>query len=325
MNNAPRCYVTDYSEMLSQCKDRLFFYSPYSFIRDRDQDAIFVQTVLSPWLEKINRGAIIVRRILVENEPHLVLIEPLPWDTKHFGIPVHKILTVLYAHDSYGLLKKAMLQLASEISNDMDTFYFMQIPSEETYLIQAFCECGFRLTETRLHQTLSNVDSYSHERYQVRKAIEDDIENLRAVAMQMRNPWDRLHADIAFKQETADAYLATFIENSVRGFADLVLVPAEGAGPPDGFHTTSYPVKILDKSVARFGAVAVSNKTRRGWHMKLQSETIYALKDLGADYILLDTQASNRRANWVQAARGFTLAYVTHIFSKLVSSTRLQI
>jgi dTDP-4-amino-4,6-dideoxy-D-galactose acyltransferase len=317
--------ATDYSEILTQCKGKLFFYSPYRFIRGQDQDTIFTPSVLTPWLDKISRGLVTVKSIIVDHKPHFVLIEPLPWDTEYFGFPVYKILTVLYTHGNYSLLKKALLQLTSEISNQINSFYFLDIPSEDTYLIQAVCECGFRLTETRLHYAFSITDSYCHERYQVRKATEHDVDNLRKVAIQMRNPYDRLHADIAFKQDTADVYAATYVENSIRGFADLVLVPAEGNGPPDAFITCSLtPGNICNKKFAKIGMVAVFNKTRKGWMMKLISELIYLIKDKGYDYILVDTQSPNMPANKVFASRGFKFVFATHVFVKRIVTHSCQ-
>jgi dTDP-4-amino-4,6-dideoxy-D-galactose acyltransferase len=313
--------VGEFSEILDQCKSRLFFYSPYRFMKGTNQDAIFDQTVRAPLLSKIDRGTIDVREISGGNEPHFVLIEPLSWDTDYFGFPVYKVLTVLYTHDRYNLLKKAMVQWTSEISNQIDSLYFIDVPSEDTHLIQALCECKFRLTETRLHFAFLDVGSYCHERYGVRRATENDIENLRKVAIEMRNPYDRLHADVAFKEEIADAYVATYIENSVRGFADFVLVPAEGNSLPDGFFTCSlHPERILGRRIAKVGIVATSSKTRKGWMTKLLSETMYILKDHSADCVLINTQASNRAVSNVLISAGFTLAFVTHILSNSIES-----
>jgi dTDP-4-amino-4,6-dideoxy-D-galactose acyltransferase len=311
----------DYGNIISRCKDRLFFYSPYRFIQGYDRDTIFVRTVLSPWLDKIQRGAITVQQVLVDDVAHYVVVEPLAWDTQYFGFPVYKIHTILYTHHDYSLLVRALRQWISGISSQVGSYYIADLPSEDVYLIQAFCDCRYRLTETRLHYVLSDVGSYSRERYPVRRATQDDIDNLRKVAVHMRNPYDRLHADISLKQEVADAYLAIYIENSVRGFADLVLVPAEGDGPPDGFHTCSiYPERILEKRIAKFGIVAVSKETRKGWHYKLLSETLHFLDDNEVNYVLVNTQASNRAVNRVLPSFGFTLAFVTHIFSKSFES-----
>jgi dTDP-4-amino-4,6-dideoxy-D-galactose acyltransferase len=309
--------IEDYSRILLQQEERLYFYSPFKFLNDQDRNAVFVQTVLEPWLEGIRRGVIEVREIVVDSAPHYVLVERLSWDTEYFGYPFYKILTVLYNHGDYRVLRKAMVRFTEEIAREKPSFYFADIPSEDTHLIQVICECGFRLTETRLHYVSSKMDAFVHERYGVREATEQDIENLKQVATAMRNPYDRLHADVAFDQEVADAYVATYVENSVRGFADIVLVPAEGDGPPDGFHTCSLlPERILGKRIAKFGVVAVSNETRKGWHRKLLSETLHRLKDKQIDYILVNTQASNRRANRMLVSFGFELGYVTHIFSR---------
>lgn len=309
--------TTDYADMLSQQEERLSCYSPYKFLRDQDRHALFVQTVLRPWLDGIREGRIEVREISVDDVPHYVLVERLSWDTAYFGCPFYKLLTVLRAHGSYRALREAMMRFTEGIAKEGPAFYFADIPSEDTHLIQAVCECGFRLTETRLHYVSSNITPVIRERYRVRDATEQDIENLKTVAAAMRNPYDRLHADVTFDPAVADAYVATYVENSVRGFADIVLVPAEGDGPPDGLHTCSVlPQKILGKRIAKFGVVAVSSETRRGWHRKLLSETLHRLKKKRVDYILVNTQASNRQANRILVSFGFELGYVTHIFSK---------
>ena len=307
--------TVDYSEILDLCQDRLYYYSPYRFLPGHNRRSVYEHTIFPWFMEKISQGAVTLKEIAVENAPHFVLIEPLAWDTEYFGFPVNKMLTVMYTHDNYILLKKALLQWVSEISKRERGLYFTEIPSEDTYLIQALCECGFRLTETRLHYAYYSVRSHYYQRYPVRKACESDIENLRKIAVQMRNPYDRLHADIAFTKERADAYLATYIENAVRGFSDLVLVPEEGDGPPDGFHTSSFPVSILGWKIAKFGIVAISRETRKGWLKKMISETIYALKERETDFIFVNTQAPNRAVQVVFDSFGFKLVYLTHIFS----------
>ena len=55
-----------------------------------------------------------------------------------------------------------------------------------------------------------------------------------------RNDYDRFHADARTSQERADDYLATYIENCVKGFADQVLVPDEEGVPPDSFMASNF-------------------------------------------------------------------------------------
>ncbi len=56
----------------------------------------------------------------------------------------------------------------------------------------------------------------------------------------MRNPFDRFHADPAFSQEKADEFLATYIEESIKGLADHIIVPNEPNVPPDAFLTAKH-------------------------------------------------------------------------------------
>jgi len=162
---------------------------------------------------------------------------------------------------------------------------------------------------------IDKIPTYTTERYKVRRAELSDIPNLRRVAAEMRNPYDRAHSDIVYNDEIADNYLADYVEQSVKGFTDLVIVPAEEGVPPDAFLTINYPTDILGKKIAKLLVIAASSRTCKGWAKKLNLEGIIRLKEMGTDYVLVNTQSSNKQSVQNLLHKGFLLSGVTHVFS----------
>jgi dTDP-4-amino-4,6-dideoxy-D-galactose acyltransferase len=67
----------------------------------------------------------------------------------------------------------------------------------------------------------SEIHNFNSPRYNVRRAELSEIENLKRVAREMRNDYDRFHADPVFKQAIADEFLATYIQEAVKVSAIL--------------------------------------------------------------------------------------------------------
>ena len=133
-------------------------------------------------------------------------------------------------------------------------------------------------------------------RSSVRLATKSDIPALRKVAIDARNPFDRIHADPLFPQSVADEYLATFIENSVKGFAGIVMVPADLESLPGAFFTaklTPSEDSCIGLNLGRIVLVAVGEE-RRGWHMRLMAEMSYHFKTCGVEVAYMTTQSTNR-------------------------------
>jgi dTDP-4-amino-4,6-dideoxy-D-galactose acyltransferase len=143
----------------------------------------------------------------------------------------------------------------------------------------------------------------------------DDIPDLREVARRMRNRFDRVHADPAFTDEEADGYLATFAEQSVRGFADMVAVPDLPGVKPFGFLAAGNPERITDLNIARLVLAAVDNREHRGWMFHLLEAVIQELKKKDTDILTTITQASNRPAIRTWEKAGFMLGFINHVYS----------
>ena len=154
----------------------------------------------------------------------------------------------------------------------------------------------------------------------MRQATEDDIPNLRQVAMEARNQFDRLHADPYFSDSVADSYLAVFIENSVKGFTDLVMVPDEPKGEnslPGAFFAGDLisekqsPIGVASGSIILTAAA----KERRGWHLKLMSEMSLHFQKHHIQLAFMKTQPTNRAVIRNCEKLGWKYGNSSHIFT----------
>lgn len=279
-------------ELIEYRKDILYHYSPYSFLLSQDKQIIVEQTVLSTW----NSADVEKIEISEKGYLHVFFVKYLSWDSSYFSMPSYKLLGVLYAHKDYKILSCAVRKFMSAFMKQQKQFCIAEIPSEDIWVVQAFNEAGFRLVETRLTYYL-NLKNFFHERYPVRSASFDDIKNLKRVAREMKNEYDRFHADYVYSSSIADEFLATYIEESIKGFADYVIVPGEIGIPADAFVSAKY----LKEEWAKIGnnisimvLSAVSANTCRGWYLKLISEMAYHLKEEGADYAFMHPASTNR-------------------------------
>ncbi len=292
---------------------KLKYYSQYNFLRDLSQESLF-ETILMSIEKDYNNKLIELVDIYVNGVYHLFVIKKLDWDTKYFGFNNYRIELVLYKHTSVNLLRKAIIKL---LEKDLlvNSYVMVNVPSEDITLLQALGNTPFKLVETRLNYYLDGISNFENERYKVRYATVNDIPNLVSVAKKSRNIYDRIHADLSFTSEMADDYLGTFAEESVKGFADFVLVPDVPDLKPFGFLACNNPVQVYEKRIAKLVLAAVDNSVERGWLYKLLVEVIYKLKSEGCDILTTITQSANRPAIHIWERAGFKLAFTTHIFT----------
>lgn len=291
----------------------LFFYSPYNFIRSipfEKNIEIVKRSIFDDHLLRFDAT--------VNGKTVFYFYQQLPWDTGFFSINTFKLSYVLYDNVSFEELGQTSLQFADMLRRQGKCYCFIEIPSEDIFCIQALNVAGFKLIETRLTYFRGQLEDFSNERYSVRPADLSDTENLKRVAREMRNDYDRFHADAVFDQKDADEFLAKYIEESIKGFADLVLIPAEQGLPSDSFLTARYfkaDWEQLGVNVSKMVLSAVSGTTNRGWYKKLISEMTYALKEEGAQYIFMNTQSTNRAVFYTWESLGYRLGSTTHVLS----------
>jgi dTDP-4-amino-4,6-dideoxy-D-galactose acyltransferase len=298
-------------------KQELHYYSPYSFIRNLSDDLLFTKTVKEPLLKKIQNNDIQVIKIEIEKQFFLFLVEYLAWDSNYFGFQTYRLHTILFDKTNQTRLIKAAISFKEYFLNETKKYCFTDIPSEDILLLQALSGAGFRLIETRMTYYL-DLNKHNHERFSVREAKYEDIPNLRRVASEMRNPFDRFHADPIFDTTKADEFLATFIEESIKGFADYTIVPNEEGIPADAFLTAKYLKEdwsLIQVNVSKMVLSAVSSKTCKGWYKKLITEMAYHLLSQGAEYAFMHPASTNKAVIYTYETLGCRLGQVSHVFS----------
>lgn len=296
-------------------KKILRYYSPYNFLREYPDLSIIKETLLNHLEDDYNSKKNSLITITVQGYSHRFIYKKLEWDTSHFNFPNYKIELVLYEHKNVSILRIALNQFLKKINKIKNAYFSFNIPCEDITLIQAISGTKFILVETRLNYYLTNISNYNFERYPVRMANYLDIPLLRQIAKTSRNPYDRVHSDPAFSQEEADNYIGTFAEESIKGFADFVLIPNLPDKPPFGFLACNNPVNVFDLKISKLVLAAIDSTKEKGWLFKLLSEVIYELKKKNTDILTTITQSSNRPAINAWEKAGFKLAYITHIFS----------
>lgn len=294
-------------------KPLLRFYSPYNFDKNIDPKKLFEH--LAEMLDKYiqNKDYEIIK---VKEQEYIFIYKKLEWDTDYFKIPTYRLFNVLGMDNEH--LKEAVLIFSEKIIPP-GSYCFIEIPSEDIELIQALGESRFKLIETRLTYYNNQLTKHVYERFPVKQAKKNNIPNLKNVASKMRNNYDRFHADKTFDVKQADLFLSTYIENSVLGYADYVLIPDDPDLPSDSFLTANYLTdewKRLDCKVSKMVLSAVSSETNKGWYIKLISEMTYHLRDnIGSECVFLNTQSTNRAVFNTWEKLGFKLGCTSHVFS----------
>jgi dTDP-4-amino-4,6-dideoxy-D-galactose acyltransferase len=306
--------MKELQSILEQKGKSLGDYSPYSFMRNVDRLALARQTVLEPLFEAIAKNEIQVCTVVENGEAHHFAYKKLAWDTAYFGFPILSLMHVVFSHQSVVIAARAIRQFNRQVVAS-GSYVWCNVPAEDLILVQALCLGGFCLVETRLNYCLESLPPSGEKNGFTRFAVADDIPRLREVASLSRNPFDRVHADTAFTKEQADAYLATFAESAVKGFADYVLVPNVSSLGAFGFLAANNPISAMGVNVAKLVLAAVDSTVQTGWLSILLQECIRISKAKGAEILTTITQASNKPAIRVWEKAGFRLGSTSHVFS----------
>ncbi len=288
------------------------FYSPFSFLTDQAACARdFVSDLEKDLTEsKVSR--------FNANDDICIYFRKLNWDTEFFDVPTFRIdYTELPPSVRFLSVQLAFNKFREHLSSLCPDFYlFAEVPSEDTAVVAGMTGSGWRLIETRItcfRDDLQNFDYLTQS--DTRKATETDIPELRLAAVQAVNRYDRFHADDFFTTKEADEFLAIFIENSVNGFADEVIVPA--IGPANAFLTGSYlaaPLSLAGRKIGKLPLFAVT-PMRRGWGVQLIGALSLKFKERGLDTAFMTTQATNRAVLKMWFHHGYRFGRCTHIFS----------
>ncbi|MCB2408515.1 hypothetical protein [Hymenobacter lucidus] len=298
------------SELVAARADKLFFYSPYNFLRYLDvgrQQELFGTGLAQQYTAEPNHQ---VFEFQSGNDVVQFLYTFLPWDTAFFEAKVYKVFTILFTDQTpASVLEAASIAFRAELAHQQVQYCFVELPVEDTRVAQALGSVGWRLVETRLNFYHDAVDKFEQHRYPVRLANITEAEHIGAISSAARNDYDRFHADSWFGHEKADAFLRRYATAAVQGYCDAVLVPAEPELPVDSF------LAITDSPVYAFNSAFRSSRitltavgpSNRGWHIKLVAETIQRARTMEANCVLMTTQATNRAVFRTCEKLGFKL------------------
>ncbi|MBW7676612.1 GNAT family protein [Chryseobacterium chendengshani] len=294
-------------------KNELMHYAPTSFFRNSAEKS-FEYFVKNDILSQIGANDKIYSK-KIGDSIYNFFYEFLKWDSDFFKMPTYKLNYILFEESNYSNLLEAISAFKEDVVKD--NYIFIEIPSEDIFVIQALNESMFRMVETRMTYYL-DLNSFENERYPVRQAVESDIPNLKKVSSEMVNPFDRFHADISYDSVIADSFLGVFAEESVKGFADFVMVPDENGVAADSFLTVKYNKSWWDEietKVSKMVLSAVSSKTNKGWYVKLISEMAYHLREQGAEFALMHPASTNKAVIHSYEKLGCKLGKVSHILT----------
>jgi len=294
------------NKFLDYCRD--------NFIRHVGVIDLIENNVLEPIEQQITLGQVTITNVCQDKVNHFFITKELKWDSEYFSYPCYNLEMIITENENVYSASKA-------IATYLDNFKFkksyitLNIPSSQTFLLQAVSLTVFRLVETRLNYFLKIDPIHADTTRRIREATQKDIIHIMDVARRMRNDFDRVHADYSISQDIADNYIATFAEQSIKGFADLVLVPDIVGKPPFGFLAGNYPLEISGIKVSRLVLAAVDSSVQKGWLNSLLVEMNNRLLEAGANYLTTITQAANKPAIRVWEKAGFRLSNITHLFS----------
>ena len=301
----------------TELAEQAAFFSPLSFLKKAG--AGLGEQLLRELHAACQRGEL--ERLQSTDGKTLLFFKHLAWDSNYFGIPTYRVDFMASSaprQQASEALEALLAELQRTLSARSPRYYlFAELPSENTLALQAACSAKWRMVETRLCYYRESMANYEYaRRFPVRRAEPQDIPGLREVAIQSRNEFDRFHADTFFSPEVADAFLATFVENSVNGFADITLVPHPDEAPPDAFLTANLLPPQAAFPTTKFGKMVLSavGEARKGWYVKLISEMSYSFKNEGVDIAFMTTQSTNRAVIRVWEKLGYSYGRASHVF-----------
>ncbi|PKH62388.1 hypothetical protein CXF83_09230 [Shewanella sp. Choline-02u-19] len=310
--------ISNAKAIFEKRKDKMFFYSQCNFLRNVDASTLLNKTVFEPLFSELESNESLLLKIIVEDEIHYFIVKELKWDSEYFQLPTFKLQAILFDHGDVNLLAAAIIFFQKSFFKEHGQYCFTFIPSEDILVLQALTLAKFKLIETRLTYYGANISNFTSERFDVREATQNDIPNLKRVASMMVNEYDRVHADPAIDNNLADKFLATYVEESIKGFADVVLVPNEKSTQPDAFVSANYlkgSWEDLGCNASQMVLSAVSNTTCKGWYKKLIIEMTHHLKEQGTDYVYFHPASTNRAVIHTYETLGFKFGQAGHILS----------
>jgi dTDP-4-amino-4,6-dideoxy-D-galactose acyltransferase len=247
------------------------------------------------------------------------LCEELPWDSQFFGLSIARAVPSRLD----AATRDAVLDWCR--SHRVDCLYFLGAP-DDTETIQQLDAGGFQLVGVRVTLARPAESGRGEVRGHVRPAAAGDIPALRDIASSAHRD-TRFHADSRFDAARSDELYATWIENSVRGYADRVLV-AERDDAPVGYVTLHADAPNAETGTAgrtaRIGLFAVHGQYRnQGVGRDLLRSAAQALASAGVTVTSVVTAGRNVAALRLYKSEGFNTIDVALWYHRWFRDSRL--
>lgn len=215
--------------------------------------------------------------------------ELLPWDSEFFGFRIARV--------GGNHLDRAGCDAIEAwcAVNAVECLYYLadSIGAEPWLIARGFVPVDVRLTLATTLRDRQPTDSGP-----VRKASSDDVPALREIAARSHLA-SRFFADPRLAAR-APALYSTWIEKSVEGMADRVLVP--NAAPVSGYITCNKP----DASTGQIGLLGVARHSQgQGVGRRLIAAALDWFAAEGCETARVITQGNNARAVAAYQASGF--------------------
>jgi dTDP-4-amino-4,6-dideoxy-D-galactose acyltransferase len=184
--------------------------------------------------------------------------------------------------------------------NRIECLYFLADSDDATTSCLAE-QNGFQQTDVRitLERTLTERDVTTFTAKDVRLARPEDVSALRAIARTVHRD-SRFYFDRHFERDKCDLFYETWIENSVAGFAQAVLVVEANASP------VGYMTCHLQDSESQIGLAGIAEQYQKmGLGRKLTEGFLAWSVQKGARRSTVVTQGRNVRAQRLYQRNGF--------------------
>jgi dTDP-4-amino-4,6-dideoxy-D-galactose acyltransferase len=218
----------------------------------------------------------------------------LDWDSEFFGRRI--------ARASVNRVTEQTVHAIESWCNSrrIDCLYFLA-DSSDANTVKLAENAGFRLVDVRVClELLGGLPPEATGSSCVRASRAEDYEALRAIAG-VSHRESRFYRDGNFVQSRCDALYQTWIEKSLRGYADAVLV-AELNNEPMGYVSCHLP----PAGNGSIGLFAIANKAQgRGLGRQLLSGALCWFQKRNASEVTVVTQGHNVRAQRLYQAGGF--------------------
>jgi dTDP-4-amino-4,6-dideoxy-D-galactose acyltransferase len=222
----------------------------------------------------------------------------LPWDSDFFGCRIGRVR-------SGGFSPNAIGRIIEWCREERIECLYLLSASDNPLTVAVAEKHGFYLVDVRLtfDQTLAPLrDGFVGN---VRPARISDIAALRQTARQSFRS-SRFYFDPGFDTSRCDELYAVWIEQSVKGYADFVLV-AELDGQPAGFVTCH----LKPGEIGDIGLIAVDAAWQgRGLGQQLVTSALRAFSERGPRIVTVVTQGRNIRSQRLYQKCGFVIRRV---------------